>query len=115
MKILDRLSYALVGILFGTFIGLAGWWLYGMAYSLNYDGPGMDPALRHWLTWACGAFGIIGFLFRERVGDVIGETLSAILHFESGEGRSPNPVGAIFFLVFMAIVIAAIWFTAPTS
>ncbi len=47
--LLDRLGYALIGLFFGALIGVAGWWLYGVAHSVRYRGPGMDPLLRHWV------------------------------------------------------------------
>ena len=113
MAIVDRITYAFIGAIFGALIGVACWWLYGLANSLNYYGPGMDPVLRHWVTYAGGAFGVIGFLFRERVGDTIGDTISAIFHFEANErpGERTNPIVA---LVFIAIIVAAIWFSVPS-
>ena len=63
----DRITYAFIGAIFGALIGVGCWWLYGLAHSLNYDGPGIDPVLRHWVTYAGGAFGVIGFLLRQRL------------------------------------------------
>lgn len=113
MAIVDRITYALIGALFGALIGVACWWLYGLAHSLNYHGPGMNPILRHWVTYAGGAFAVAGFLFRQRVGDAIGDTINAIFHFEMNE--SPDgQASAVVALVFLAIIIAAIWFTVPS-
>ncbi len=113
MAIIDRITYAFLGMLFGTLIGVACWWLYGLAFSLNYQGPGLDPVLRHWVSWIGGTFGVLGFLFRERVGDFIGNTISIIFHFEADSARG-SPVSAVFGLVLLAIIIAAAWFTLPT-
>jgi hypothetical protein len=112
MALKERCAYSVLGVVFGAFIGLACWWLYGLGNSLNYNGPGMDPILRHWLTYSCGSFAAVGFLFRERVGDAIGDTINAIFHFESnhppGEGER-----ILVGVVFTAIIIAAIWYTTP--
>ena len=112
MSIVDRVTYALLGALFGALVGILCWWLYGLAHSLNYEGPGMDPVLRHWVTYSGWAFAAVGFLFRQRVVSVIGDIFNAIFHFEvdtAPEERS----GPIVGLVFLVIIVAAIWFTVP--
>ncbi len=109
---MERITYALLGSVFGAVIGVVCWWLYGLGHSLNYDGPGMDPVLRHWLVWSSGAFGIVGFVFREHVGDVVGDTISAVFLFESNQPPNES-VRTLVALVFIAIIIAAIWFSAP--
>lgn len=112
MAIVDRIIYALIGGVFGALIGVACWWLYGLAHSLNYSGPGMDPVLRHWVTYVGGTFALIGFLFLHRVADVLGDTINAIFHFEGNQ--APNERSSpVVALVFIAIIIAAIWFTVP--
>ena len=111
MALLDRLTYSLLGLVFGVGIGVLGWWLYGLAHSLNYDGPGMDPLLRHWVQYAGAVFAALGFIFRERAADAVADTVSGILHFEFNEtpGRAAS---ALVGCVVIAITIAAIWFTS---
>ena len=108
----DRLGYALIGAFFGAILGIVGWWLYGVAHSLNYSGPGMDPVLRHWVQYCGGAFSAWSFVFRERAADAVGDTVSAILHFEFNEtpGRTAS---VLVCCVALAITLAAIWFTSP--
>lgn len=113
VAIIDRISYAFLGSIFGALLGVACWWLYGLGHSLNFSASGIDPILRHWVTWVGGAFATLGFLFRERVGDFIGDAISAIFHFESNNTPGAT-VSAIFSLVFLAIIIGAVWFTVPT-
>jgi hypothetical protein len=112
MAIGERIEYGLIGALFGALIGVVCWWLYGLAHSLSYDGPGMDPVLRHWLTYMGGAFAALGFIFRARVGDVVGDTISIIFHFEIDQAPSER-AGVGVGLVFLAIIVAAVWFTVP--
>ncbi len=113
MAIIDRITYAFLGLLFGALLGVACWWLYGLSFSLHHRGPGIDPILRHWVTWVGGAFAALGFLLRERVGDFIGATISAIFHFEA-RGARGSTAGALVGLVLLVIVIAVAWFTVPT-
>jgi hypothetical protein len=110
MKIVDRLSYALIGFIFGAVLAAIGWWLYGLAFSLRYYGSGIDPSLRHWVIYVGGAFAVLGFIFREGVGDAVGNVLHAIFDFEEGSssGRGMSFAGS---LILLALIGAAIWFT----
>ena len=76
MNIFDRLGYAFISGFFGALIGLAGWWLYGAAYSLNYSGSAMDPVLRHWLIGCIAVFAVLGFVFKEQAADFVGDTIN---------------------------------------
>jgi hypothetical protein len=112
MAIAERITYALIGAFLGALLGVACWWLYGLANSLSYYGPGIDPVLRHWLVGMGGGFSLLGLVFRERLGNIVGDTLNAIFHFEIGEapdGRS----GPVVIWLFVAIVIAVTWLTVP--
>jgi hypothetical protein len=112
MKLGDRITYAFWGAILGVLVGACCWWLYGLAHSLNYRGPEMDPILRHWIVWSGTSFAMIGFIFRIGVIEIIGDAIIAILHFEINDAprQSAGPVVGFFFL---AIAIAAIWFTVP--
>ena len=108
----DRLYEALFGATAGGAVGVAGWWLYGLAHSLNYNGAEMDPILKHWIICSGVSFAILGFLFPQRLGALLGDTISAILHFEAG--TTPRSGSNFFSLIFLAIIVAAIWFTVPS-
>ena len=110
MRLIERLTYCLIGAIFGALVGVVCWWLYGLAHSLRYDGPGVDPVLKHWLTYVPIAFAVAGFVFRERIGDILGDAFGAITDFESNQ--SSGRVGVIGVL-FLAIAIAAIWMAVP--
>jgi hypothetical protein len=113
MALGERIAYAVLGAIFGALIGTVCWWLYGLALSLNYDGPGMDPILRHWLTFSTAAYAALGFIFGERAGDIVGDSLSAIFHFEIDEVPGQS-AGAVVGLVLILIIVAAVWFTVPS-
>ena len=111
MGFFDRLTYAALGGLFGALLGLLGWFLYGLSYSLRYVGPGMDPVLRHWVAGLGTTFAVLGFVFGARSADWLGDALSAVFHFEMDQHhKRPS---AVFTLVLLALLVAAIWFSAP--
>ena len=107
----DHLGYAFIGAIIGCLIGVIGWWLYGLAHSLNYRGPGMDPILRHWLIWSGLVFAAFGLVLRERTADLFVATISAIFHFEIDQ--APRNSGLLVNVIFLGILVAAIWFTVP--
>lgn len=111
MPLSDRIQYALVGAALGAAVGVAGWWLYGLAHSLNYDGPGMDPVLRHWLQACAGLFAAMGAVFGAAVVSFVADALGAMLNFEFDELRTRS--SGFYGLVLLAILLAAIWFTTP--
>jgi hypothetical protein len=81
------------------------WWLYGLAHSRQLYGAGIDPSIRHWVVYIGGAFAVLGFFFREGVGDSAGNALQEIFDFE--EGRDISFVDA---LILFALVGTVIWF-----
>ncbi len=111
MQLMNRISYAFISACFGALIGVAGWWLYGTAHSLNYDGPEMAPVLRHWLRWTVITYGCLGFWLQHHAAEVVADTFAAIFHFEIND--APDRAARLALsLVFCAICLAAIWFTA---
>jgi hypothetical protein len=70
---MDRLIYAVIGAVFGAVLAAACWWLYGLAFSLRYHGPGIDPQLMHWVKLLGPVFAVLGFLFKDRVGSLAGD------------------------------------------
>lgn len=113
MAIVDRITYALIGAFFGAILGVAGWWLYGLAHSLSYSGPGIDPVLRHWVAHAGWVFAVIGFMFRQRVADAVGDTLQALFHFEMDD-RPGERASPLVHVLVVILIVAAIWFSVPS-
>jgi hypothetical protein len=112
VQLVDRFGYAFVSALFGAVLGVIGWWLYGLAYSVNFSGPGIDPVLRHWAAYSSGGFWLLGFWQKERVADLLGDTVNAIYHFEISHypGRA---FGLVVCLIWLLLLFAAIWHTSP--
>lgn len=112
MRLSERITHALIGAVLGAGVGLAGWWLYGLAHSLQHTSPMWDPVMRHWV-YSCGAlFAVLGALFGQAVMSMLADAVSAILSFELGDVQ--RHASGFYALVLLAIVLVAIWFTTPS-
>ena len=111
LTVLDRVAFGAKGAVAGLPLGVLGWWLYGMAHSLNYHGLKMDPILVHWLTWMSAVMAVLGIVFGPLVGLAIRDTLLAAFHFEIG--TYPRNPSAWLAIVLLSILAAAIWFSTP--
>jgi hypothetical protein len=109
MKFFDRFAYALIGFIFGAVLGAVCWWLYGLGLSLRMYGPGIDPAIRHWIIYVGLAFAVLGFVFQDGVGDALGSMLSAIFDFEEGS-YSRRDTRILTSLLLLALIGLGIWF-----
>ena len=87
---MERVTYALIGAVLGSMLGIACWWLYGLALSARYAGPGIDPTAFHWVKVAGASFAVLGFVFKEKVGTAVSAVLAVIFHFEAGTERQSN-------------------------
>ena len=105
---IDRITYAGIGAIFGALIGAACWWLYGLAHSLQYDGPGIDPSLVHWVKPFGAVFALIGFVLRDKAGDVVGHLIGAIFNFEADRHQTNVPVWLA--VLVLAGIASLIWF-----
>jgi hypothetical protein len=105
---IDRIVYAIIAAAWGAVIGAACWWLYGLAHSLQYQGPGIDPSLLHWVKPFGLAFATIGFILGEKVGDVLGHLIGALFNFELGHHQTA--LTAWHVIVVVAAIGALIWF-----
>lgn len=106
---LDRFTYALIGFAFGALVGTLCWWLYGLGFSTTWSGPGIDPALGHWIRYAGGTFAVLGFLLRDRVGEVLGDVIGALFAIESA-ADSRFSVPTWLAVAVLALIVAAVWF-----
>jgi hypothetical protein len=103
---LDRITFAVIGFVFGSLLAGLGWFLYGIGMSGRLSGASIDPELMHWIQYVGGAFAALGFLFKDRVGSAVGDVFAAIFNYEGGRDSRLNWWQALFIL---AITAAAIW------
>ena len=106
---MDRIFYAVFGAGFGAVLGVVGWWFYGLSLSIRYHGPGIDPDLLHWVKAGAAIFAVLGFLFRDRVGEFVGNTLSALFRFESGS-REESHLTPGQIAIVLVLVAALAWY-----
>lgn len=110
MELADRLSYALIGFVFGSLLGMLCWFAYGLRPH-GYIGH-LHLSMLDWIKYSGGAFAVIGFLFRENVGNVIGGLFNSF--FDSNANGSSGfaqiwgvwILALLFALLFLYFYIA---------
>lgn len=110
-QIFDRLLFALIGFLIGAGIGALLYLLYDLGFSgyrqLGDFLPVQHASLATWVNVAGGAFAAIGFLYRDKVGDALGESAAQIYRFEAWWYR---PVRLLAELAIVAAIAVAAWY-----
>jgi hypothetical protein len=106
----DRLSYALIGFVLGCLLGAIVWWILGAALSfrgvLSLRGAGLLTMAKYsGITCA-----VVGFLFKDRVGDFIGSTIRQAFHVRMGTSdHEPWHAPTWVLILFLAAVVFAVW------
>lgn len=67
-QLLDRLSFALLGFIFGSLLAVLLWVLYGHGFSLRHAARREWGELSLWIRYVGGGFALLGFLLMDRVG-----------------------------------------------
>jgi hypothetical protein len=78
----DRLSYAVIGFVFGAGLAAILWWLYGLGMSPSLGGSATQPGFGVWLKYVGGGFALAGFILKDRVGDLAGRGLHTVYDAE---------------------------------
>jgi hypothetical protein len=106
---MERLIYALIGAVFGTVLGLVCWWLYGLAFSVQRLGTGLNHDAIPWIKVFVGLFAVLGFVLKDRAGSVVGQAIAGIFSIESQEDHGPNlSFGKGLFV--LVVVAAIVWY-----
>jgi hypothetical protein len=105
----DRLAYAAIGLVLGSLLSIVLWWLYGVAMSPLLSSASPEPRLLPWLICIGGGCAIAGFIFKERVGDLVGSAFRAVYEVENLEGRVP---AWLVVLALVGVVAAVGYFLA---
>ncbi len=104
----DRLSYAAIGLVFGLFLAVVLWWLYGLGLSQHVGTPPVQPRLLPWLEYVGGGCAVAGFVLKERIGDLVGSAV----HAETYADRSSHVPAWAVALVLAAVAVAVWYFVA---
>lgn len=89
--LLERLTYALVGLVFGLLLGVLTWFaLYHLQLEFQISWPrrgtgaGFDLDFVPWIRNTGAVFALLGFLLKERVGTWVGSAFTVWFDFERG-------------------------------
>jgi hypothetical protein len=87
--LLERLTYALLGLLFGAVLGLLSWFaLYHLQSYFQFRWPytgrgsGFELDFVPWIRNTGVVFAVLGFLLKERAGTWVGRAFTVWFDFE---------------------------------
>ena len=106
---MDRLIYALIGALFGALLGVVCWFLYGLAFSRQMTGPGINASVLPWVKVLGGLFGALGFLLKDKVGSIVGSTIAGIFSVESDRDYGPN-LSLLKSMLVLVVIAPVVWY-----
>jgi hypothetical protein len=105
-----RLSFAFIGMVVSAIAGAIAWWVLGFAFG--YAGF-RSARVVELVTVAkyMGLFGaVIGFIFKDRVGDFAGSVIQLAFHAQMGtSSREPWHAPAWLVVVVLVAVVASVW------
>lgn len=105
---IDRLQYALVGAVFGAFLAVLLWWVFGIGIGFRPQAHlAVEPSLTAWLKPLIGIGALAGFVLKDKAGSLIGAVAGAVLHVELG--RDTN-VPFWLFVVALAVLLVGVLF-----
>jgi hypothetical protein len=105
----DRLAYACIGFTLGSVVAFVLWYLYGLGFSSQVDHPVVTAGLVSWIKYVGGFFAVIGFLFRDRVGEAIGNTSREVYDYEVDRHADPEVPRWLVALVLVGVV-GIVWY-----
>lgn len=111
MQLIDRLAYALIGAIAGAVVAFLVGWMLGFGVwprgSLSFRGAGLLTTMKYMAV----SGGIVGFIWKEKVGDVAGSVIQMVFQIRTGEADSDNAWHVPFWvkLLFLAAVAFAVW------
>jgi hypothetical protein len=104
-QIRERMSYALIGFALGAVLATVLWFLYDAGFSRRTSSPEIHLGLRDWIQYGGGAFALVGFLFKDRVGSAIGLSAREVQRYESGHDELPRWLA----LLLLAVLVGGLW------
>lgn len=119
--LVDRLTYALLGLLSGVLLAVAMYLVFEQGWRLSPPFPrgwlrvprelALDLGFEAWAAWLGGGFALTGFLFRFHVGTAVGWAFKLLFywlyHRHDNPGMSATR-GYLWLLVAM-VVIWVVW------
>jgi hypothetical protein len=109
--LLARLSFALIGFVLGAMLGVLLWWLFGFGFH-RIMRPTVQPDAVVWVKYTGGICALIGFLFKDRVGEFVGSGIRAVFSFELESSASGWHAPRWLVLLVIAAAAYAAWYFA---
>ncbi|MFZ5555695.1 MAG: hypothetical protein ACOZDY_03040 [Pseudomonadota bacterium] len=106
---MDRVIYAVIGATFGAILGVVCWFLYGLAFSRNFSGMSLNVHALPWVKVFAGTFAALGFLFKDRVGTIVGNTVAGLFTAEGDRDYGPN-LSVRHAILAVAAVAGIVWY-----
>ncbi len=106
-KILDRLVYALIGLVFGAVAAVALWIFVHHERLWAAGDTVFDPRFATWLKVLATTFAVIGFVAKDRVGSGIGTALDVTYKAAIG-GRSDEIDVPTWIVVAVVVGVAGL-------
>ena len=103
MELSARLSYALIGFVFGALLGMLYWFVYGFRPH-SFLGH-LHLSMLDWVKYSGGAFAAIGFLFRENVGNVIGGLFNSFFDSNSDGSSGFTQIWGVLILALLFVLL----------
>jgi hypothetical protein len=102
----DRFIYAFIGFVLGAALAAVLWFLYDQGFSRQPNHPEVRVGLATWIKYVGGAFALIGFFLKSRVGESIGTSSAEVYNYEAGNYELPTWLAV---LVLVAVV-GGVWY-----
>jgi len=109
MNLGNRLSFALIGLVCGAVFGLLLWLILDVGLHFKWSARGVHMGLRQWVTYSCGFFALVGFVFQDKLGTALGVGVNQVCEFEADSWGGPD-VPNWLVVVFVVGVSLAVWY-----
>lgn len=109
LTIRDRLSYAVIGAVFGVFVGaLAAWLIGGNLWGESGGFAGVIGTAKGFLLGAAAVCGAVGFVAGPGVGSVAGALIAGLFQLHMTDERSQQ-LPDWFVALFLIGAALAVW------
>lgn len=113
LTIRDRLSYAVIGAVFGLFVGaLAAWLIGGNLYGESAGFAGVIGTAKGFVIGAAAVCGAVGFFAGPVVGDVAGSLMAGMFQLHMSDDRSQHLPDWFVALLLVGAALAVWWWVS---
>ena len=92
-------------------LGVLLWWLFGLGFH-RIVRPTVQPDPVVWIKYTGGICALVGFLLKDRVGELVGSGIRAVFSFELESSASGWHAPRWLVVLVLAAVAYAAWYFA---